>query len=136
MLNAIIVDDEPYCCEVLSALLEQYCKDINIVAVCNSGTEALKAIRANQPSVVFLDIEMPGMNGFQLLEKMEEFNFEVIFVTAYNDYMLNALHISALDYLLKPVDTEELKNALTRLRKKIALSGNFLHTKKQLELLG
>jgi two-component system LytT family response regulator len=64
MLNAIIVDDEPYCCEVLSALLEKYCKEVNIVAICNSGIEALKAIREKQPNVIFLDIEMPGMNGF------------------------------------------------------------------------
>ena len=93
-------------------------------------------IRKIKPDVVFLDIEMPGMNGFQLLEKMEEFDFEVIFVTAYDEYMLNALRISALDYLLKPVDTEELKNALTRLRKKISMHENSLHTKEQLELLG
>jgi two-component system LytT family response regulator len=89
-----------------------------------------------KPSIVFLDIEMPGMNGFQLLEKIGEFNFEVIFVTAYNEYMINALRISALDYLLKPVDTEELKNAITRLRKKILLSEKFVHTKEQLALLG
>ena len=89
-----------------------------------------------KPDVVFLDIEMPGMNGFQLLENLQEFDFEVIFVTAYNEYMLNALHVSALDYLLKPVDSEELKNALERLRKKISLHENPLLKKEQLELLG
>jgi two-component system LytT family response regulator len=136
MIRVVLVDDEPQSCKSLAIKLKAIAEDIEIVGTYHSAEKAIPGIRQTMPAVVFLDIEMPGMNGFQLLEKIEEFNFEVIFITAYSEYMLNALHISALDYLLKPVDTEELKNALERLRKKISLSENFLHAKAQLELLG
>jgi two-component system LytT family response regulator len=136
MIRVVLVDDEPQSCKLLAIKLKAVAEDIEIIGMFHHPEKAVSAIRKMKPTVVFLDIEMPGMNGFQLLENIEEFNFEVIFVTAYNEYMLNALRVSALDYLLKPVDTEELKNALGRLRKKISLSENFMHTKEQLELLG
>src|SRR4051794_36124618 len=136
MIRVILVDDEPQNCKSLAIKLKAVAEDIDIVGIYHDPEKAVSGIRKSKPDVVFLDIEMPGMNGFQLLEKLEEFDFEVIFVTAYNEYMLNALHISALDYLLKPVDIEELKNALTRLRKKISLHENPLPKKEQLELLG
>jgi len=136
MLRVVLVDDEPQSCKSLAIKLKGVADDIEIIGTYYHPERAISGIRKMKPDVIFLDIEMPGMNGFQLLEKMEEFDFEVIFVTAYNEYMLNALRISALDYLLKPVDTEELKNALTRLRKKNLLHENALHTKEQLELLG
>jgi two-component system, LytTR family, response regulator len=136
MIKVILVDDEPQSCKSLAIKLSDVAEDIEIIGTYHQPERAISGIRKSKPDVVFLDIEMPGMNGFQLLEKLEEFDFEVIFVTAYNEYMLNALHISALDYLLKPVDTEELKNALIRLRKKISLHENPLHKKEQLELLG
>ena len=136
MIQAVLIDDEPKSCKSLAIKLKAVADDIEIIGTYHHPEKAISGIRKLKPGVVFLDIEMPGMNGFQLLENMEEFNFEVIFVTAYNEYMLNALRISALDYLLKPVDTEELKHALDRLRKKISLSENFIHTKEQLELLG
>ncbi len=136
MIQAVLVDDEPQGCKSLAIKLKAIADDIEIIGTYHHPEKAISGIRKLKPGVVFLDIEMPGMNGFQLLENMEEFNFDVIFVTAYNEHVLNALRISALDYLLKPVDTEELKNALTRLRKKISLSENPLHTKEQLELLG
>ncbi|MEJ7768872.1 MAG: LytTR family DNA-binding domain-containing protein [Chitinophagaceae bacterium] len=135
MFRAVLVDDEPQSCKSLAIKLRTVAEDIEIVGIYNHPEKAITGIRKMKPTVVFLDIEMPGMNGFQLLENMEEFDFEVIFVTAYNEYMLNALRISALDYLLKPVDTDELKNALSRLRKKISLSEDFVHTKEQLILL-
>ncbi len=136
MIRVILVDDEPQSCKSLAIKLKDVAEDIEIVGTYNDPEKAISGIRKMKPTVVFLDIEMPGMNGFQLLEKMEEFNFEVIFVTAYDEYTLDALRISALDYLLKPVDTEELKNALARLRKKISLHENPLYKKEQLELLG
>src|SRR4051812_4615275 len=135
MIRVILVDDEPQSCKSLAIKLKTVAEDIEIVSTYNYPERALSGIRKSKPDAVFLDIEMPGMNGFQLLEKLEEFDFEVIFVTAYNEYMLNALHISALDYLLKPVETEELKNALGRLRKKISLHENPQYKKEQLELL-
>ena len=136
MIRVILVDDEPQSCKSLAIKLKDVAEDVEIIGTYHHPERAITGIRKSKPDVVFLDIEMPGINGFQLLEKLEEFDFEVIFITAYNEYMLNALHISALDYLLKPVDTEELKNALTRLRKKISLHENPLYKKEQLELLG
>src|SRR4249920_3204580 len=127
MINVVLVDDEPQSCKSLAIKLKAIAEDIEIVGSFHHPDKAISGIKKIKPTVVFLDIEMPGMNGFQLLEKMEEFDFEVIFVTAYNEYMLNALRISALDYLLKPVETEELKNALARLRKKISLHENPLY---------
>jgi two-component system LytT family response regulator len=136
MIRVVLVDDEPQSCKSLAIKLKTVAEDIDIVGTYHHPERAIPGIRKSKPDVVFLDIEMPGMNGFQMLEKMEEFDFEVIFITAYDEYTLNALRISALDYLLKPVDTEELKNAITRLRKKILMHENSLHTKEQLELLG
>ena len=135
MLRAVIIDNEPQSCMTLAMNLKEVSDDIEIVGTYHQPEKAIADIRKSKPDVIFLDIEMPGMNGFQLLEKLEEFNFEVIFVTASNEYMLNALHISALDYLLKPVNTEELKNALKRLRKKMLMHETYVHTtKEQLEL--
>ena len=108
MLTAIIVDDEAYCSETLSMLLDKYCPDVHVLAVCHSGEEALKQIQAKQPQLVFLDIEMPHMNGFELLEEIPEINFELIFTTSYDQYAIKAIRFSALDYLLKPIDREEL----------------------------
>jgi two-component system LytT family response regulator len=135
MIRVIMVDDEPQNSKALDIKLKELADDIEVVGVFNYPEKAVSAIKKLKPDLVFLDIEMPGMNGFQLLEKLEQFDFEVIFVTAYNEYMLNALHISALDYLLKPVDTEELKNALERFRKRINIQYNRLDKKEQFELL-
>lgn len=136
MIRVVLIDDEPQSCKSLSIKLKAIAEDIDIVGTYHHPERAISGIRKIKPDVVFLDIEMAGMNGFQLLENIEEFNFEVVFVTAYNEYMLNALHLSALDYLLKPVDIEELKNALGRLRKKISLHENSSNTRERLELLG
>ena len=136
MIRVALVDDEVQSCKSLAIKLKDIAEDIEIVGSFQHPDKAILGIRKLKPELVFLDIEMPGMNGFQMLEKMEEFDFEVIFVTAYDEYTLNALRISALDYLLKPVDTEDLKNALSRLRKKISVRENTSQTKGQLELLG
>jgi two-component system, LytTR family, response regulator len=136
MIRVIMVDDEPQNSKALDIKLKELADDIEVVGVFNYPEKAVSAIKKLKPDLVFLDIEMPGMNGFQLLEKLEQFDFEVIFVTAYNEYMLNALHISALDYLLKPVDTDELRNALARFRNRITLQNNRLGKKEQIELLG
>jgi two-component system LytT family response regulator len=114
MVNAIIVDDEPYCCESLSTLLGRYCPQVNIVDTCNSGASALQAIKAKGPQLVFLDIEMPQMNGFELLQKLPEINFQLVFTTSYDQYAIKAIKFSALDYLLKPIDREELQRAVQK----------------------
>ena len=114
MLNAIIIDDEPYCCESLATLLERFCPEVKISAVCNSGQEALTAIQKIKPHLVFLDIEMPYMNGFELLEKLPAIDFELIFTTSYDQYAIKAFKFSALDYLLKPIVREELLKAVNK----------------------
>jgi two-component system LytT family response regulator len=115
MLKAVIVDDEPFCCTSLVTLLERYCPEVKVVEICRSGEDGLIAIREKNPQIVFLDIEMPGMSGFEMLEKLSTINFEIIFTTSYDQYAIKAIHLSALDYLLKPVDREELQRAVQKL---------------------
>ena len=114
MLKAIIVDDEPYCCESLATFLERFCPEVKISAICHSGQEALTVIQEIKPHLVFLDIEMPYMNGFELLEKLPAIDFELVFTTSYDQYAIKAFRFSALDYLLKPIDREELQKAVKK----------------------
>lgn len=114
MVTAIIVDDEPYSCESLATLLERYCPDVKLLDICYSGADALKSIQEQAPTLLFLDIEMPGMNGFEMLQQLPEINFSVIFTTSYDQYAIKAIKFSALDYLLKPVDREELQKAVQK----------------------
>jgi two-component system LytT family response regulator len=114
MINAIIVDDEQHSCKTLAALLDKYCPDVKLVAACNNGIEAMEAIRQFSPNLVFLDVEMPRMNGFEMLEQLSSINFHLIFVTSYDAYALKAIRFSAIDYLLKPVDREELQKAVQK----------------------
>ena len=115
MIKAIIVDDEPLCCSSLVMLLERYCHEVQVAGIYHSGDDALQAIPDQQPEIVFLDIEMPGMNGFEMLEKLPAINFEIIFTTSYDQYAIKAIRFSALDYLLKPVDREELQKAVQKI---------------------
>lgn len=114
MIKAIIVDDEPNCCENLATLLERYCPQVKVADICCSGQAALNAIIELNPDIVFLDIEMPHMNGFELLEKLQSIPFKLIFTTSYDQYAIKAIRFSALDYLLKPIDREELQNAVKK----------------------
>jgi two-component system, LytTR family, response regulator len=113
-MKAIIVDDEPYCCESLTALLERYCPEVNVCGVFNNGADALKSIRQQPPDLVFLDVEMPKMNGFEMLEQLSSVDFDLIFTTSYDKYALKAIRFSAIDYLLKPIDREELQKAVQK----------------------
>jgi len=114
MITATIVDDEPFCCESLATLLERYCPAIKVLDICYSGAAALQSITEHKPQILFLDVEMPHMNGFELLEKLPEINFELIFTTSYDQYAIKAIRFSALDYLLKPIDREELQKAVQK----------------------
>ncbi len=119
MIKAIIVDDEPFCCDALEILLKRYCPQVQVTAICHSGKDAISAIQEIPPHLVFLDIEMPQMNGFQMLEKLPFANFELVFTTSYDQYAIKAIRFSALDYLLKPVDREELQQAVQKLSRRI-----------------
>src|SRR5678815_2160423 len=113
-MTAIIVDDEKHCREVLEHLLTRHCPDVQVMASCKDGAEALKVLDHQSPDLLFLDIEMPGMNGFEVLEQSTRHDFDIIFTTAYNEYAIKAIRHSALDYLLKPVDKDELILAVQR----------------------
>jgi two-component system, LytTR family, response regulator len=113
-MTAIIVDDEKHCREVMEYLLHKHCSHVKIKASCANGADALIAIEKESPDILFLDIEMPGMNGFELLEKFQHPGFEIVFTTAYNEYAIKAIKHSALDYLLKPVDKDELIQTVQR----------------------
>jgi len=119
MIRAVILDDELKGSSLLQHKLQEFSKILDVVSVFNEPTEALTCIVELQPDVLFLDVEMPIMNGFQFLESLGQFDFEVIFVTAYSIYTLDALRANALDYLLKPVDHDELEKAIRKLEKRI-----------------
>lgn len=114
MIRAIIVDDEHYCCDTLETMLHKYCPDVELIAVSHSGEEAIEAIHKHQPDLVFLDIEMPRMNGFDMLQKISNIRFEIIFTTSFDQYALKAIRFSALDYLLKPIDKDDLQAAVQK----------------------
>lgn len=117
MIKAILIDDEVHCLDTLSMILEDYCKDVQVAEKCLSATEGLAAIEKFKPDLVFLDIEMPVMNGFDMLDKFDHIPFSVIFTTSYNQYAIKAIRFSALDYLLKPIDPKELVAAINAIQK-------------------
>jgi len=117
-VTAIIIDDDPFCSFQLQDMITKYCHEIDILAVCDNGIEGLAKIQALTPEVVFLDVEMPGMNGFEMLRNLHAINFEIIFTTLYPHYAIRAIRFSALDYLLKPIDGTALQEAVSRLTDK------------------
>jgi len=118
-LKSIIVDDEKHGRENLAGILHKYCPEIEVLGEAASVEEALSLIREQLPHLVFLDIEMPRANGFQLLEHLQDFSFEVIFVTAYDNYAIKAIRFSAADYILKPIKINDLQAAVQKVSKRI-----------------
>ena len=118
IMNGIIIDDENHCIKTLSSLLETNFPEVTIVATSNESTKAYDLIQHHHPEFIFLDIEMPFLNGFDLLAKFEHLYFDVIFTTAYDSYAIKAIKYSALDYLLKPIDKDELAVAIEKIRSK------------------
>lgn len=119
LLSALIVDDEKNGRENLAGLIRSHCPQIKVVAWAASVEQAISAIQEHQPQLIFLDIEMPGGNGFQLLEHFNNFPFEVIFVTAYDNYAIRAIRFSASDYILKPINLNELIAAVNKVSERI-----------------
>jgi two-component system, LytTR family, response regulator len=114
MLKVLLIDDEERATDALRLMIEKTIPEINQVMVCNDPRRAADMIIAYQPALVFLDIQMPHLNGFELMEKIPNKNFKIIFTTAYNEYAIQAIRFSAFDYLLKPVDMEELQGSVRR----------------------
>jgi two-component system, LytTR family, response regulator len=113
-MKAILIDDERDALEMLEWIIKKHAPEVEIIAMCDSSLDGLEKIKSLKPELVFLDIEMPQLNGFDLLERLGKYDFEVIFTTAYNQFAIKALKICALDYLLKPIDGEELKSAVKK----------------------
>jgi two-component system, LytTR family, response regulator len=113
-MKAILVDDEENALEALAILIKKYCPGITICDKCLSAQNALASVERYQPALVFLDIEMPMMNGFAFLEKFDKVPFSVVFTTSYDQYAIRAIRMNALDYLLKPIDHKELVQAVNR----------------------
>ena len=118
-LKTILIDDEPDCVNLLKFELNQHCPQVEVVGTFNSTTKALNEIELLNPDLIFLDIEMPVINGFELLEKLMPIRFNIVFVTAYNQFALKALKVNALDYLVKPFDITELVEAVAKAKRNI-----------------
>ena len=117
-LSSIIVDDEKHSRETLKNLVNEFCDDVQVIDCVENVSQAVHAIRTHRPDIVFLDIELQTGTGFDVLEKIQDLEFDVIFTTAFEQYAVKAIKISSLEYLLKPVDIEELRLAVEKARKK------------------
>ena len=113
-MNVILIDDEANCRSTLQQLLEKLCPQVTIVAQARNADEGLQYIRDLKPDLIFLDIEMPGKNGFELIASLPEVNFDIIFTTAFHEYAVKAFRLSAIDYLLKPIDPDEVVAAVQK----------------------
>jgi two-component system LytT family response regulator len=117
-IRTLLIDDDEATINLLKIILEQHCPNVEIIECCTTPQDALVSINNLQPDLVFADIEMPGLNAFELLEQVNEVNFDVVFVTAHDEYMMKAFKYSAVDYLVKPPKVDELKMAIKRVADK------------------
>lgn len=131
MLKAVLIDDEVNNLSSLKEKLSKHCVQVQIAAECDNAADGIKAINSLHPDIVFLDIEMPVMNGFVMLQQLTYKNFELIFTTAYDHYAIKAIRFSALDYLVKPIEVEDLKEAVNKAEEK----RNHGNPNPQIELL-
>lgn len=115
--TAVIIDDELNAVKAMKSMIEHYCKQIEIIGEYTNSLDGLAFILGNKPDIIFLDIEMPLMNGFELVKKINGQNSRVIFTTAYNEYAINAIKVNALDYLLKPIHPSDLLEAVGKIEK-------------------
>ena len=130
-IRAILVDDEESARDVLENLLIRFCPEVDLIAKCENIPQAVDLIKKEQPELVFLDIKMPNYSGFEIVNFFQEVNFDIIFVTAYDQYAVRAFEIAAIDYLLKPVDIQRLKSAIER----VLTQRNIHHQAQRLSLL-
>lgn len=136
MIRTILVDDEPDSIRVLRRMLELYCADVSIIGEAVGVGSAQQLIRTANPDLVFLDIEMIQGNAFDLLNRLQPFSFQVIFVTAFDNYAVRAFKYSAVDYLLKPVDVEDLRNAVRKVVSRSREKTDMLQIRTLLENVG
>lgn len=134
-MNVILIDDEEDGRIVLKSLLAKYHPKMNIVAQAANGIEGAEQIKKHQPDVIFLDVNMPHCDGFEMLNKLDNIDFEIVFTTAYNEYAIKAFKYSAFDFLLKPVVLDELNATVFRLQNKLTSHKNSNQVKDLLKLL-
>lgn len=137
ILSTIIVDDEPLARKGLSVRLKEY-SDVSIIDECKNGREAVEAIRLHQPDLMFLDIQMPGLNGFQVIQTIIEQGLVmpiVVFVTAFDQYAIKAFEVHALDYILKPADEERISLTLDKVRQHLQSENDTLHKSQLVKLV-
>jgi two-component system, LytTR family, response regulator len=120
-MKAVLIDDEAHSLETTELLLAHYCPDVMIVGKTEDADEGIKLINELRPNLVFLDVSMPKMTGFELLKNLTHRTFELVFTTAHDQYAVRAFQVGAVHYLLKPIDGEELRNAVQRVREKQAI---------------
>ena len=130
MIRSILIDDERNALEMMEWLLKTYCPQVEIVDMCTSAQQGIESINQHKPDVIFLDIEMPRMNGFDMLEQFDKLFFDVVFCTAYDQFAIKAFKYSALNYLLKPIDPDDLKSTVARIEERKSVP-----SKEQFQLL-
>ncbi len=133
VMKAVIVDDEVSGRETLSHYIQKYCMNVEVVGVADSVKSGLEVIEKCRPDILFLDVEMPYGNAFDLLEQVKEITFETVFVTAFSNYAMKALNCSAAYYILKPIDIDELVAAVEKIKGQKEKSKEFIHTKILIE---
>ncbi len=135
MIKAVIIDDEARSRSVLREMLHQFCPEVSIVADAGDLQQAVKLISEHQPNLAFLDVNMPNGSGFEVLQAFPQADFEVIFITAHDEHALRAIKVSALDFLLKPINIRELQEAVQKAKIKLAQKGEQNHLKVLIENL-
>ncbi len=134
-IRAVIIDDELNNIDNLRSILLKHCPEVTVMAIALNAENGREIILENQPDLVFLDIQMPGKNGFDLLQSLQEYSFEVVFVTAHDKYGLQAIKFAALDYLLKPIDIKELKRAISRAMERTRLKNQNVQLENLMKVL-
>jgi two-component system LytT family response regulator len=127
MIRSIIIDDEQHCIRALLNDLQKNCHSVEVLDTCNSAKEGMLSIKKNKPDLIFLDVEMPWMNGFEMLEVLGDLSSYIIFTTAHDEFAAKAFRISAVDYLLKPIDANDLKAAVLKVERKMDEGSSVQH---------
>ncbi|MEO7446048.1 MAG: LytTR family DNA-binding domain-containing protein [Ferruginibacter sp.] len=127
MIKTIIIDDERHCIKALQRDLQKNCPAVQVMEVCSSAKDGIMSIKKYNPDLIFLDVEMPWMSGFEMLEVMGDVRFSIIFTTAHGEFAAKAFRISAVDYLLKPIDVHDLIEAVQKVEKKVNEGGGLQH---------